>query len=247
MLNCTNFVAEGITFRDAGGWGIVAGQSANIAFTNVKIFNNLSVAEDDCMDIVNSENVTLSKIFGIAGDDTISTKTYYNYPFSGLQGDRNISISDSFLWSQYVACKIGWGVGRPQSNITFSNIVVYNCQNGVGIEMYQDGNTVQNVTFDTIDIENTRFGNPGSQAWGWFEASTSRGLVTNVSVRNIVVRQTGTNGFFGGDTNSATFAGVTFNQVCMPDETRPASTLGQMDFFKLGSYSRLTIVPVSRP
>ena len=247
MLNCTNFAAEGITFRDAGGWGIVAGQSANIAFTNVKIFNNLSVAEDDCMDIVNSENVTISKIFGIAGDDTISTKTYYNYPFSGLQGDLNISISDSFLWSQYVACKIGWGVGRPQSNITFSNIVVYNCQNGVGIEMYQDGNTVQNVTFDTIDIENKRLGSPGSQAWGWFEARTSKGLVTNVSVRNVVVRQTGTNGFFGSDTNSATFAGVTFNQICMPDETRPASTLGQMDFFKLGSYSRLTIVPASPP
>jgi Glycosyl hydrolases family 28 len=247
MLNCTNFTAEGITFRDAGGWGIVPAQSANVAFTNVKSFNNLSVAQDDCLDIVDSENVTVSKVFGIAGDDTISTKTYYNYPFFGTEGDLNISISDSFLWSQYIACKIGWGVGRPQSNITFSNIIVYNCQNGVGIEMYQDGNTVENVTFDSIDIENTTLGRPGSRAWGWFEARTSRGLVTNVSVRDVVVRQTGTNGFFGGDTNSATFAGVTFNQIYMPDETRPASTLGEMDFFKLGSYSHLRIVPVSPP
>ncbi len=100
MLNCTNFTAEGITFRDAGGWGIVPAQSANVAFTNVKSFNNLSVAQDDCLDIVDSENVTVSKVFGIAGDDTISTKTYYNYPFFGTQGDLNISISDSFLWSQ---------------------------------------------------------------------------------------------------------------------------------------------------
>ncbi len=113
--------------------------------------------------------------------------------------------------------------------------------------MYQDGNTVENVTFDSIDIENTTLGSPGSRAWGWFEARTSRGLVTNVSVRDVVVRQTGTNGFFGGDTNSATFAGVTFNQIYMPDETRPASTLGEMDFFKLGSYSHLRIVPVSPP
>jgi autotransporter-associated beta strand protein len=243
MLNCTNCIADGITFRDAGGWGLVPAQAANLTLSNLKIFDNMSVPQDDCMDVIDSQNVSISNLLGIAGDDTLSTKTYSNYPFPGTQADNNILFTDCLLWSQYVACKVGWGVGRPNSNITFSNNVVYNCQNGLGIQMYQDGSTVQNLTFDTIDVENTTLGSPASQAWGWFKITTSTGLATNVLVRNITVRQTGSQGFLGGTTSSAIINGITFDNIYMPGSSVPASNLYDMDIFHQGFYNNLAILP----
>ena len=240
-INCTNFTADGITFRDAGGWGIVPTQSANVTLSNLKLFNNLTVSQDDCMDVVDSRNVTVSNVVAVAGDDTLSTKSY-NYPIG------NVLFENCLLWSQYVACKIGWTVATPQTGITYSNIVVFNCMNGVGLTEYDGGNsggsTVANLTFDTIDVENTTLGNATSQAWGWFRIQTTNGLATNVVVNDVTVRQTGLNGCIGGIYSNAIINGITFDNIYLPGSSLAASNLYQMDIFNQQFYTNLTILPV---
>ena len=243
-LNCTNFTIDGVTFRDAAGWALVPSDSTNVLFSNLKIFDNVNDAQDDCVDVDDSQNVTVSDVVGIAGDDTLSTKSY-SYPIS------NVLFEDCLLWSQAIACKVGWEVYTPQYGITYSNIVVYNCQNGVGLAENKGGTsgggTVQNLTYEDIDVQNTTMGEIGNRAWGTFELQTTNGLATNVFVGNITVRQTSLNGTIGGANSNAIVDGITFSNIYMPGSSAPASNLFQMDIFNQQFYTNLSILPQQSP
>ena len=243
-LDCTNFAVDGVIFRDAAGWALVPSDSTNVLFSNLKIFDNVNYAQDDCIDVDDSQNVTVSNVVGIAGDDTLSTKSY-SYPIS------NVLFEDCLLWSQAIGCKIGWEVYTPQYDITYSNIVVYNCQNGVGLAENKGGtsggSTVQNLTFEDIDVQNTSMGEIGNRAWGTFELETTNGLATNIFVGNITVRQTSLNGTIGGANSNAIVDGITFSNIYMPGSSAAASNLFQMDLFNQEFFTNVTILPLQSP
>ncbi len=238
--DCTNFTADGVTFRDAGGWCTVPTDSTNVIFSNLKIFDNLPASQDDCVDVDDSQNMIVSNVFCISGDDSLSTKSYTN-PIV------NILFENSLLWTRSIGCKIGWEVGSPQENITFSNIVVYNCMNGVGLTGYNGlasgGSIVSNLTYEDIDVQNTTNGPLGNQAWGIFSLTTTNGLATNIMVSSITVRQSGVNGSIGGEYSNAIIDGITFSNIFMPGTNTPASNLFQMDIFQLQFYTNLAILP----
>ncbi len=243
LLNCTNFTADGVTFRDAGGWGVVPTQSTNVAFSNLKIFDNVLASQDDGIDIVDTRTVTVSNVLAIAGDDALSTKSYY-YPIS------QVLFEDGLLWTHAIACKIGWSVATPQTGITFSNLVVYDCMNAVGLTEYDGsngvGNVAANLTWDTIDVETNTLGGVGRPCWAIFSIKATNGLATNVLVRNITVRDSGLNGVIGGMVTNTLINGITFDSIYMPGGNgTPASNLFQMDLFDFGAYSNLTILPAS--
>ena len=241
---CTNFVADGITFRDAGGWGVVPLQSSNVWLGNLKIFDNLTVSQDDGVDVVDSQSVTVSNLVAVAADDTLSTKSY-SYPVN------QVLFENGLLWTKSIACKIGWSVAAPQTGITFSNLVIYNCMNGIGLTEYDGGSaggsTAGNLTWDTIDIENTTNGTAYKQGWGIFDVSITNGLATNVMVRNITVRQSGLNGSLGGSAANTLINGITFDHIYLPGDSQPASNLFQMDLFEQNAFTNLVILPVQSP
>ena len=238
--NCTNFTADGITFRDAGGWGLVPTQSTNLLFSNLKIFNYLAASQDDGIDVVDSQAVTVSNVVAVTGDDSFSTKSY-NYPID------NVLFENSLLWSAAIGCKIGWTVATPQNGITYSNIVVYNCMNGVGLTEYDGGSaggsTAGNLAWDNIDIESNTLGSTEQQAWGVFLIQVTNGVATNVMVGNITVRQSGLNGAIGGIYTNTIINGITFSNISMPGLSGYASNLFQMDLFNLKYYTNLIILP----
>ena len=243
-INCTNFTADGVTFRDSGGWALVPTQSTNVLLSNLKIFDNMVSGQDDCIDVVDSQDVTVSNIIGIAGDDTLSTKSY-SYTIT------NVLFEDCLLWSAAIACKIGWEVYTPQENITFSNIVVYNCMNAVGLAASRGGNSggspVENLTYENIDVQSNTLGSSLQQAWGVFQWEMTNGFATNVLVSNINVRQTGLNGFIGGIYSNAIIDGITFSNIFMPGGNTAASNLFQMDIFNQQFYTNLSILPTQSP
>jgi len=75
-IGCTNFVSDGITYRDSGAWGVTPARSANLVFSNFKIFNHLNTGENDGIDVCECQNVTVSNAVSIALDDSYSTKTW---------------------------------------------------------------------------------------------------------------------------------------------------------------------------
>src|SRR5437773_3784384 len=58
-MNCSHFTMDGPILRDSGLWGVVVGNSRDVALRNTKHFNHLDMGENDCVDICNSQDVTV--------------------------------------------------------------------------------------------------------------------------------------------------------------------------------------------
>ncbi|MDB6019539.1 MAG: coagulation factor 5/8 type domain protein [Pedosphaera sp.] len=249
-LNCTNFTAEGITFRDSGGWAIIPCIGADMKFNNLKIFNQLSVGNSDGIDVNCARNVTVTNCIAIGLDDPYSTKTYTSIPWpGGTMMNSNIVFDGCIAWTICYAFKVGQGVETVQDGITFKNGVAYDCAGAVCIDHKNGASIVRNVTFDTIDVERVSYVNAGHGAWGVFLVQNGLGdgggPVSNILVKNITVRDVGTTGgFIQGLSSSASINGITFDHIYLPGSSSPASNLFQMALTNVAFYGNVTILPV---
>ena len=252
-LNCTNFTADGITFRDSGGWAIIPSIGGNMTFKNLKIFNQLSVGNADGLDVNCAHDVTVSNCIAIGLDDCYSTKTYTNIPWAGVSTvDSNLLFDSCIAWTICYGFKVGQGVEQTQDGITFRNGVVYDCAGALGIDHRYGTLPVRNVTFDTIDVEHVSYVNAGHGAWGVFIVENGLGdgggPITNLIVRNITVRDAGTTGgFLQGISNFGSVNNITFDHIYMPGSNTPASNLYQMVMTNTAFYNNVTILPVQTP
>jgi len=252
-ISCTNFIVDGITFRDAGGWTIIPCISTNVVINNTKIFNQFSTGNDDGIDVNCSENVMVTNSFAIGLDDSFSTKTYTSIPWPGADMENsNIVFNGCLSWTICYAFKIGQGVEDNQVGITFENGVVYDCAGALGIDHKYGTNTVMNVTYSNIDVENVSQVNAGHGAWAVFLVENgdgeSGGPVSNIWVSNITVRNAGsTGGFIQGINNYGSISNIVFSNIYMPGSNIPASSLYQMGITNTAYYGNVTILPVQTP
>lgn len=252
-VNCTNFVADGITFRDSGGWAIIPSIGGNMKFQNLKIFNQLSVGNSDGLDVNCAHDIAVSNCISAGLDDSYSTKTYTAIPWAGgTMLNSNIVFDNCIGWTICYAFKVGQGVQLAQDGITFKNGVAYDCAGAVCIDHKNGADVVRNVTFDTIDVERVSYVNAGHGAWGVFLVENGLGdgggPVSNVVVKNITVRSVGnTGGFIQGLSSYASISGITFDHVYMPGSNSPASNLFQMTMTNVAFYSNATILPTQTP
>jgi polygalacturonase len=252
-LNCTNFIADGVTFRDSGGWAIIPCIAKNVTFSNLKVLNQFSVGNDDGIDVNCSQNVMTTNVIAIGLDDSFSTKTYTSIPWPGADMvNSNIVFNNCLAWTICYAFKVGQGVEDVQEGITFKNSVVYDCAGALGIDHKNGASTVNNVTFDTIDVENVSQVNAGHGAWAVFLVENGLGdgggPVTNILVKNITVRNAGTTGgFIQGISSFASINNIIFDHVYMLGSNTPASSLSQMAMTNLAFYSNVIILPEQTP
>ncbi len=252
-INCTNFLADGVTFRDSGGWAIIPCIAANVTLNNLKILNKLSVGNSDGIDVNCSQNVGISNVVAIGLDDPFSTKTYTSIPWPGANmKNSNIVFDNCLAWTICYAFKVGQGVQQVQENITFKNGVAYDCAGAICVDHKNGASIVNNVTFDTIDVERVSYINDGHGAWAVFLVQNGLGdgggPSSNILVKNIIVRDVGkTGGFIKGLSSHATINNITFDRVYMSGSSTPASNLFQMVMTNTAFYSNVTILPVQSP
>jgi autotransporter-associated beta strand protein len=252
-INCTNFTADGVTFRDSGGWAIIPCIGGNMMFSHLKIFNQLSVGNDDGIDVNCAHDITVSNCIAIGLDDCYSTKTYTGIPWAGANMvNSNLVFDGCIAWTICYGFKVGQGVEQTQDGIIFRNGVVYDCAGALGIDHKNGTFPARNITFDTIDVERVSYVNAGHGAWGVF--ITENGLgdgggpITNLIVRNITVRDAGTTGgFLQGISSFASVNNITFDHIYMPGSSQPASNLFQMVMTNVAFYSNVTILPTQTP
>ncbi|MEA2709668.1 MAG: hypothetical protein QOF78_2269 [Phycisphaerales bacterium] len=256
-VNCTGFTMDGPVCRDSGLWGVVVANSSDVALRNTKHFNFLDMGEDDCVDVCNSQNVTVTRSIGISLDDPYSTKTWaggqtdISKQWGGgtggagagsagagsagtLQPNRNIVFDDCLAWTRCFAFKIGAGVWQDQENITVRNCVVYDSAHAIGISHSYGSGDVRNVLFESIDVERNTMTNLG-RSWARFVIDPRKsdggagGGVFDVVVRNINVRDPGTDAVaINGLNEQKRIAGVKFEGIRIRGKTSPASTLAQI-------------------
>ncbi|MDR1682747.1 MAG: hypothetical protein LBS25_05100, partial [Candidatus Symbiothrix sp.] len=249
-MNTENFTVDGITFRDSGLWGVTVTRANDVNFLNVKFFNeNNANHEDDAIDINESQRVLIKHSIAISEDDTYSTKTWDNWnaemtvnwtgPAEELS---DVVFDDCVAWSRCAAFKVGFGVYQHQSNIVFKNSAIYKCMRALAVNHKYKPKNVTNVVFDNIDIEGywARSGSEYMQRWFEldFSDNSDGGYIDGVTVKNINVRNAGTVTSVLKGLNANTKAkNITFENIYMPNQTAPASTLDQMNIKNRNNYT----------
>jgi len=251
-LGCSNFTMEGILVRDAGTWGIIPARSDNLNFTNLKMFNSLSLGEDDCIDVNESQHVVVNHCIGIGLDDPFSTKTWAgtgittNWPGNPEVVD-DVLFQDCIAYTICYGFKAGQGVNQTQNNVRFVNNVVFDCAVGIGIDAKYGTAAATNIRFESIDIERVNQGpNDGHKVWFYAQVENADSLggsaVSGVYLKNITVRSAGTTaaGLHGYSATKG-FNQVTFENVIMPGQTTRATTLAQMNVTDVQFATNLTV------
>jgi hypothetical protein len=253
-MNCSRFTLDGLTIRDSGSWSFVVARSNDVVVKNYKHFNSLSAGENDGIDVCESQNVLVQNSIGIGLDDPYSTKTW------GVSTDisrkwygnpeplENVTFDDCFSWSVCVGFKLGQGSLQPQTNVTFRNSVVYNCDRGIALQHKYGTAAYKKVLFENIDIE--RVTSKTYEGPRWFQCIVENGLkdgggaITDVTIRNIMVRDKGARpSVLKGLNENSTVSGITFENIFMPSGNSPAKTLDEMNITDVGFFSDVKILP----
>ncbi len=155
-----NIFVEGVTIINPAHYSIHLGSSGNIHIRDIKAFS--CVGWSDGIDMMACENVLIEKVFLRNSDDCIAI---YGKRFKYTGNTRNVMVRDSVFWAD-VAHPIMIGVhgdaengGSVLENISFENIDILEHHEpqddylGCMAINVGDGNTVQNVSFKNIFVE----------------------------------------------------------------------------------------------
>ena len=252
-----DFLCDGLLVRESGSWAVTPIRSSNLYLTNIKVFNRFDMGEDDGIDVMESQNVTVKRAIAVALDDSFSTKTWTNTTDISQGWPGQPQILDGVLFDDCLAftiCygfKIGQGVLQTQSNVIFQNGVVYDGAVGIGISHQYGSAAVINVTFQNIDIE--RLSNINAEhgtwlAWYVWNGSGLAGPLMNITAKNITVRDKGhTFGVIRGLSSNYTVNTVTLMNITMPGSRKSAENLQEMNIWNVDFLDNVTILPVYSP
>lgn len=150
-----NFEAEGIIIRESASWSVLPMRSSDLKFHHLKLLNRLDMSENDGIDPMESQRVTISNTIGISLDDPFSTKTYtkifpkFNDKLPSPMPLENVTFDNVLSWTRCFGLKVGQGVFTNQSNVTFKNSVVYDAAIGIGIN-HKVSNSIIHVARPSI-------------------------------------------------------------------------------------------------
>ncbi|MFD2700966.1 discoidin domain-containing protein [Paenibacillus shunpengii] len=256
-IDTSRFVMDGIIIRESSGWAVVTVRSNDLTFRNLKLFNSLGMGENDGIDICESQDVVVQNVIGISLDDPFSTKAWQEdtdiasgkVPWPGNpEPVQNVLFEDTIAWTLCYGYKVGQGVMQNQSDIVFRNGVVYKAAVGFAIHHKYGTGTVSDVRFESMDVEDISGKNEDNSAWmTLFIVNGSNhgvGPIHDVKVKDITVRDAGESFAKIKGMEGALITDLTFENIFMPGESEPATTLHEMNFLNKEHYGDVTIRPV---
>lgn len=244
------FSCDGITFRESSSWNIIPTRSSDLTFTNIKIFNRFDMGENDGIDVVESSNVNVTHAIAVGLDDNFSTKTWNADTdiTSGVPGGPQpldgVTFTDLVCWTYCYAVKVGQGIDQPQSNINFSEVVVYDAAVAVGIDHKYGTASATNITFDDIDVERLDFNNAGNQCWLAFMTEDSGGGVgptQDVNVLNVKLRAADKTASRITGLSNGVISNVTLQNIVPSGTSGPATTLAAAHITNVSNADSVTI------
>jgi len=205
FFNCTNVSVTGITIKDTPFWATRFNYCDGLLIDGITIVNNPLVPNNDGIHCSTSRNIRISNCNVVAGDDAIvvtgfskdtevegynsSEQDNHTYGNKTIYAE-NVTITNCQLKSSSVGIRIGYGQ-HPIRRCTFSNIVIYDSQRGIGIFAH-DASNIEDLIFTDIIIETRLF---NGQWWGHGEpihlSCVSRfsgkvaGQIRNIQFNNI--------------------------------------------------------------
>ncbi len=140
-----NISVSGIKFKDPGSWNTQVISCENVSFNNVKLLNDVNLANTDGFDPDASRRVVINKCFASCGDDNVAIKST-NYSNLGGNVD-DITIRGCVFLTKKSSLKIGTETRCDSiKNIIFENNDVIECDRGIAVYV-QDGAILENISF----------------------------------------------------------------------------------------------------
>jgi hypothetical protein len=253
----SNIEVEGIVIRRGSKWGTMVGRSNNVTFANVKFFQDLfGTGEDDGIDVIESQKVTVKNSIAIAFDDTFSVKSYSGvdtgkYVNFGPTADAHQAVQDvlfdgDIAWTGCHAFKVGQGAAQVESGITFQNGVVYDAAHAVSIHHKTGTATIHDLTWQNIEVERISQTNLG-RSWAYIDiedAGAGVGSVQDVLIQGIQVRDLGTDESpINGLNVATTVQNVSFAKIAVDAIGRTGATLSDIHVTPNAFTSNVTVTP----
>lgn len=206
FFHCSRVKLTGVLIKDTPSWAVRFAYCDDVLVHGISIYNNLMIPNSDGVHCTNSRNVRMSDCDIRSGDDSFIVTGFstdeetpgfdpeYDEKFTfGNKTDyaENIVVSNCQFQSRSSGIRIGYGQ-HPIRRCTFSNIVIYGSNRGIGIFAHDAAN-IEDITFSNIIIQ-TRLHN--GQWWGNGEpihlSAVSRfegelpGQIKNILFRDII-------------------------------------------------------------
>ena len=140
--------------RNAPFWTLHPTGCDDVLISQIRILNDLNVANSDGIDPDHSTNVRILGCHVTCADDCICLKSSSGNMEYGPT--RNVVISGCTLVSTSAALKIGTEGTGDFENVVVDNCVISNTNRGISIQI-RDGGNVRNVSFSNIIIDTRRF------------------------------------------------------------------------------------------
>lgn len=169
FMQCEDVSIRDVSIHDSPEWTIRIADCDDVIVSGISILNNLFVPNSDGIHCTTSSNVRISDCDIRAGDDAIivtgfSTNMYlpgetfpeeeYHLRKIGNKSGyaENVVVSNCILQSRSAGIRVGYG-SRSIRNCTFTNLVIYDSNRGIGV-FSRDPGSIENVIFSDIIIRN---------------------------------------------------------------------------------------------
>ncbi|KAF5382767.1 hypothetical protein D9615_002936 [Tricholomella constricta] len=252
----SNFTFDGPILRESGSTAFNVVRSNAVDIRNLKVFNRLKdMLDNGSVDVVESQNVTVSDAIAISVADTFTTKaskpasaTVPAWP-GALQNSTDITFQHCLAWTGNYGFKVGQGAMADQKNIKFFASTVYEAAVGMGIHKKWGRGSATNVTFENMIIKSTSFttSHLGGIVGSWLalfveDGKVGVGPISDVHVKNVLVMGTsGTAPLIRGVTG-ANVSNVEFQNIWLPQATQPAASLEDLGLKELKFATNVTVV-----
>ncbi len=199
---CTNVTISDLSFLDPAGWCLNLYFDNHVSVDNVKIIS--SRANGDGISVQSCSNVEVTDSFVRTYDDSLVVKNYPKYGNYSLEGStKSVHFTNCLIWNDLAqGMEIGYeAIGKTMDDISFKDITVLHAYHKAPISIHNGNNAdITNVKFENITIEDASMGQgDGSNAligieceysptWSDNWKTTSLGSISNVKIKNVLVR-----------------------------------------------------------
>ncbi|KAG6841978.1 hypothetical protein C0991_004469 [Blastosporella zonata] len=252
----SHFTLDGPILRESGSTALNVIHSNSVDIRNLKVFNYIEDMEDNgSVDIVESQNVTVSDTIAISVADTFTAKATKPPTNSvpsvpgGLQPLKDILFQNCLGWTANYGFKVGQGAVSSMTAIKFLNSTVYEAAVGMGIHKKWGSGTASNITFENMIIKSTPYTTSylGGMVGAWValfieDGGVGVGPITDVLVKNALILSSGGSHPLIRGTAGANVSNVVLQNVWLPDATQPAHSLKDFDLHHMKFINNITVV-----
>ncbi|MBD2865977.1 glycosyl hydrolase family 28 protein [Paenibacillus oceani] len=216
---------EDIMIRDSISWNTHVYHSDHISIENVKVVNSPDNLTTDGIDIDNSRDVMVDRVFVYTGDDSVVIKSgrWYILPRIPNRDVYNVTVQNSVLWSKAAGgMKVGTETeATSMQGIRFENNDIIYADIPLGLFVH-DGTTLSDVTvIDTRveEINPVQFYSHSKRQMFYFQIrkrseNSPAGIIRDIYIENFQSANYGTgNAYFMGFDNTHRVSDITFKDL----------------------------------